>query len=98
MANRYRVCGHTTVTVTIEVTADTEAEAYEVALNNLNTLQSYLGNGGDDKLIGVDGTNETVATDEQIEYDDIELLGPAIEDDDDEDWEDDDDDNWEDDE
>ncbi|MDD3231445.1 MAG: hypothetical protein PHE09_19870 [Oscillospiraceae bacterium] len=80
--NKYRVYGHTTVTVTIEVTADTEAEAYETALNDLNSLNAYCGNGGTDKLIGVDGDEQSVNADEEIEYDDIELLGHADEDDD----------------
>lgn len=83
--NRYKVYGHTTVTVVVEVTAESEAEAYEEALNQRCSLDSYVGNGGTDKLIGVDCDEEYVTADNEIEYDDIELLGPA----DDEDEEDD---------
>lgn len=87
--NKYRVSGHTSVTVTIEVNAKSEEEAYEKALEELDSLTAYCGNGGTDKIVGVDGYNESsVSADETIEYDDIELLGPA--DDDDEETEDDD--------
>lgn len=89
--NRYRVYGHTSVTVVIEVNAESEADAYEEALNQLNCLKSYVGNGGTDKLIGVSGEDESVGADEEIEYDDIEDLGP-VEDDEDEDDEDDEED------
>lgn len=80
--NTYRVFGHTSVTVTIEVNAKSEEEAYEKAREELDSLTAYFGNGGTDKLVGVDGYNESsVSADEEIEYDDIELLGPAEDDD-----------------
>ncbi|MPN15540.1 hypothetical protein SDC9_162874 [bioreactor metagenome] len=72
--NKYRVCGHTTVTVTIEVMADSEDEAYDIAKNELCSLTPYGGNGGTNKLVGVDGDNEDVDADEDIEYDDIEVI------------------------
>ncbi|HCA30075.1 MAG TPA: hypothetical protein DEP23_11160, partial [Ruminococcaceae bacterium] len=76
--NKYRVYGHTTVTVTIEVEANNEAEGYQAAADELYFLSAYAGNGGLDRLIGVDGENESsVNADEEITYDDIELLGPA---------------------
>lgn len=71
---RFRVYGHTTVTVVVEVEADSEQEAYEVALDQRNTLDAYVGNGGVGKLIGVDGDEESVSADDEIEYDDIERL------------------------
>ena len=76
--NKYRVCGNTSVVVTIEVNARSEAEAYEKALRRLPRLSDYAGNGGTDKLVGVDGWNESgVYAENEIRYDDIELLGPA---------------------
>lgn len=87
--NRYRVYGHTSVTVTIEVTAENEEQAYEEAANLRIDLDAYVGNGGTDKLIGVDGEDEAVNADNEIEYDDIELLGLAETDEDEEDEEDD---------
>jgi len=71
---KYRVFGHTTVTVTVEVEADTEEDAYRAANEQLAGLSSFLGNGGDDKLIGVEEPDQTVAADEDIVYDDYELL------------------------
>ena len=80
MPNRYRVYGHTDVTVTIEVIADNESEAYEIALDELYCLNAYAGNGGVDMLIGVDGDCQSVSADEEIEYDDIDLIEADTED------------------
>lgn len=71
---RYRVYGHTTVTVIVEVEADSEDEAYELAIDQRNGLDCYCGNGGMDKLIGVCGDDESVSADEEITYDDIEEI------------------------
>lgn len=68
---RYRVFGHTSVTVVVEVDADSEDEAYEIALDKISSLDGYCGNGGIDKLIGVCGDDESVSADEEIIYDDI---------------------------
>ena len=72
---KYRVMGVVEVIVTKEVWAHSEEEAYNKAANQLSTLESYLGNGGSDKLIGVDGADESVDTfGNTIEYNDIEML------------------------
>lgn len=83
--NKYRVFGHTSVNVIIEVVAENEAAAYKKAAKELNSLEAYVGNGGYDKLIGVYGDDRSVETDESIDYDDIEDLGPAPDEDDEED-------------
>jgi hypothetical protein len=83
--NKYRVYGHTTVTVTIEVNAENEAEAYDTARGELIDLMAFVGNGGTDKLIGVDGKDQSVSADEEIVYDNIKLLGSADEEDETED-------------
>ena len=85
---KYRVYEHTTVTVVVEVSADSEENAKEAALDQRDFLTSYCGNGGTDKLIGVDGDDESVSADEEIEYDDVELIGPDDEDEDEEEDED----------
>lgn len=79
MNNRYRVFGRTEVVVVIEVDAESEAEAYEIAYDEVPSLQTYSGNGGVDKLIGVDGENDSVSVDNEIIYDDIECLGAVEE-------------------
>jgi hypothetical protein len=71
---KYKVCGTTTVTVYKEVWANNEDDAYRKAENELNSLTEYCGNGGYDKLIGVDGSDESVATYDNIYYDDIEEI------------------------
>jgi len=71
---KFRVTGKTTVEVTIEVEADSIEHAKEVAYDELCGLQCYVGNGGMDKLIGVDGETETVSADGEIEWTDAEEL------------------------
>lgn len=71
---KYRVYGTTVIDVTTEVWANSEEEAYEKAEGKLARLTEYCGNGGYDKLVGVDGGDETVAANNDIEYDDCEFL------------------------
>ena len=71
---KFRVMGTTVVTVCKEVWANSESEAYDKASSELSSLTEYCGNGGIDKLIGVEGDDESVAADGYIEYDDIEML------------------------
>ena len=71
---KYSVRGTTVVTVTKEVWASSEEEAYDKAWRELTTLTAFCGNGGIDKLIGVCEDNESVSADDNIEYDDIEEL------------------------
>ena len=71
---KYRVYGTTTVSVVKEVWANSEDEAYDRAQNELESLTEYCGNGGYDKLVGVDGENESVACYDSICYDEIEVI------------------------
>ena len=57
---KYRVFGHTTVTVTIEVSADNKKDALEVAFDQLTNLTAFAGNGGFDKLVGVYGDAQMI--------------------------------------
>ena len=70
----YKVYGTTTVSVVKEVWANSEDEAYDRAQNELDSLTEYCGNGGYDKLVGVDGEGESVACYDSIFYDDIEVV------------------------
>ena len=72
---RLRVLVHATVTVStiIEVGDDeslTEEEIYDRARENFGGIMSFVGNGGTDKLIGVSEYEETIAADEEPEFDD----------------------------
>jgi hypothetical protein len=83
--NKYKVYGHTTVTVVVEVEAESEGDAYEEAYNQLSELTAYFGNGGTDKIIGVDDYESSISADEGIDYFSAELI--EDEDDDDADLE-----------
>lgn len=70
------VLGHTpvTVSVTIEVPDNavlTESEIYAKAVKKFGGIRSYLGNGGNDKLIGVEGDGESISADESVTFDDF---------------------------
>ena len=72
---KIRVFGHTEVTVSVVVSFrdDTEITMQKIlrkADKQFGGIQAYLGNGGDDKLIGVEGDNETIAADSVIVFDD----------------------------
>lgn len=71
---KYRVYGTTTVTVTKEVWAANEEDAYEKAYFQLDSLTAYCGNGGIDKLIGVDGDDESVDAGDVIDYTEAEVI------------------------
>lgn len=71
---KYRVEGTTVVTVRKEVWANSEEEALQKAYDELDCLTAYCGNGGDDKMVGVEGEGESVEAFDNITYDDaIEL-------------------------
>lgn len=67
---KWIVTGNAEVTVSIVVKAETEAEAMKIAESNFGGIHSYSGNGGTDKLIGVDGINESIACDCEAVFDD----------------------------
>ena len=71
---KYSVRGTTVVTVTKEVWANNEDEAYDKAWQKLDSLTAFCGNGGIDKLVGVYDNDASVSADDTIEYDDIEVL------------------------
>ena len=71
---KYKVIGTTVVTVTKEVWAHNEDEAYDKAYDELSSLTAFCGNGGMDKLVGVYEDDESVNPDGEIEYTHIEVL------------------------
>ena len=71
---KFRVEGTVTVTVYKEVWAANEEAAMEKAFNERDSLTAYCGNGGYDKLIGVDDYNESVDADGIIDYHSVEEL------------------------
>ena len=71
---KFRVMGITEVTVYKEVWANSEDEAIEKAENELPELTVYCGNGGYDKLVGVDEYEESVEINDEIKWNDTEMI------------------------
>lgn len=72
---KIRVFGHATVTVSTIIKVEdgeklNEEEIYDRARENFGGIMAFVGNGGTDKLIGVDGYDETISADEEPEFDD----------------------------
>lgn len=73
---KYTVTGYANVVVEVTVEAENEEEAIEKAYDNVS-IDSYCGNGGTDKLIGVCNTNEATASiyaDSELEYAEVEEI------------------------
>lgn len=71
---KFRVYGTVNVIVSKDVWACSEEQAMEKAHDKLSYLTAYCGNGGYDKLIGVSGSDESVDINDDIYYDDAELI------------------------
>ncbi len=56
--SKYRVYGSLAITVWVEVEADSENDAIEVADQKFSGLTGFVGNGGTGKLIGVYDTSQ----------------------------------------
>lgn len=71
---KFKVSGNVNVVVTKEVWANNADEAMEKASERLSCLTAYCGNGGWDKLVGVENHDESVDIFDDIEYDDAEEI------------------------
>lgn len=71
---KFRVEGTTVVTVYKEVWAANEDDAFNKAFNELSSLTAYCGNGGYDKLVGVENHDESVEIGDTINYESVEEL------------------------
>lgn len=71
---KYIVTGSVVVNVSKEVWAYNEEDAIDKARDQLSSLTAYLGNGGYDKLVGVDGDGEHVDIYDDINYEDAEEI------------------------
>jgi len=68
---KYNVLGNTSITVCVTVEANNKEEAINKVKAQFNGIHSYCGNGGTDKIIGVESSNVSIASDEPVEFDDI---------------------------
>lgn len=71
---KYKVYGSYTITVMKEIWANDEDEAFSKADEKFGGVIEYVGNGGSDKLLGVDGYDESVAADGIVEWNEAEEL------------------------
>lgn len=76
---KYRVVGNISVTVEtfVEMPDDKEYDEEEVfakAYEEFQGVDNYAGNGGTDKLIGVNNADDALQADEEIEFTYCELL------------------------
>ena len=72
-----KVTVHGTVPVSVSITIEVDdiEDAPDVAAEEFGGITGYCGNGGNDKLIGVRGTNESISCMGPIEWDeDVEVL------------------------
>lgn len=68
---KYRVIGTIQVSVGIIVEAENEDDAIQKAYKEFGGVTGYCGNGGTDKLIGVDGDTEWIEADGIVEFNDV---------------------------
>lgn len=69
---KYRVIGNIQASVGIIVEAENEDDAIQKAYEEFGGVNGYCGNGGTDKLIGVDGDTEWIEADGIVEFNDVE--------------------------
>ena len=67
---KYDVHGTVPVVVHITVEAENGEQAMERATQKFKGVHEYMGNGGSDKLIGVEGKNESITIEGEVEFDD----------------------------
>lgn len=67
---KYDVHGSVPVVVHITVEAENGKQALENVAQKFKGVHDYLGNGGCDKLIGVEGSNESITIEGNVEFDD----------------------------
>lgn len=71
---KFRVYGTATIGITITVEAEDIEEAIDNAHDEFNGLRSYVGNGGRDKLIGVQESNVSIDPGDDFEFTDADPL------------------------
>jgi hypothetical protein len=76
---KFSVRGNVNVVVTKEIWANNADEAIEKAQERLSCLTAYCGNGGWDKLVGVENHDESVDIFDDIVYDDAEEIFETVE-------------------
>ena len=71
---KFLVWGTVPVSVCIEVEADNEDDAYDVAYDKFGGVTGFVGNGGMGKLIGVTGSKESINHGDEVDWDNCEEI------------------------
>ena len=73
---KYEVTGYASVMCLMEVEADSEEQAIEIANDEFGSLTNYVGMGGTDKLIGVcsSGNGRCIFPDSDVEFESAEEI------------------------
>lgn len=71
---KYIVTGKVTAFISVEIEAESKEEAIEMAYEECSGPMAFVGNGGYDKLIGVDGSNVSIVCDNEVEYTEVEEI------------------------
>lgn len=70
LKKKYDVHGTVPVVVHITVEAENGEQAMKIVTQKFKGIHDYMGNGGCDKLIGVEGDNESITIDGNVQFDD----------------------------
>lgn len=74
---KYAVYGKVTAWVCVELEAEDKKEAIEKAFDECSSLDALVGNGGVDKMLGVQDTdtaNVSISCDDEVEYTEAEEI------------------------
>ena len=74
---KYVVYGKVSTWVCVELEAEDKEDAIERAYDECSSVMALVGNGGTDKIIGVDNSDSaevSISCDDEIEYTEVEEL------------------------
>lgn len=74
---KYAVYGKVTAWVRVELEAEDKGDAFEKAYEECSYVMALVGNGGTDKIIGVDNSDSaevSISCDDEIEYTEAEEI------------------------
>ena len=74
---KYAVYGKVVAWVCVELEAEDKEDAIERAYDECSSVMALVGNGGTDKIIGVDSSDSaevSISCDDEIEYTEVEEL------------------------
>ena len=72
---KYEVTGYASVMCVMQVEAESEEQAIEIANDEFGSLTNYVGMGGTDKMIGVySSENRSIYPDSEVEFESAEKI------------------------